>query len=136
MIRQRFPVSSLERLEKEANNDFKLLSDVGPEHFGVDHLIELREEARQRLHLFEKRNRLAMLLGGTGGGWLLLAMMSRIFQFKWISIAAYGLTGLSISVFLGIIVLQKIRYESRGELEYTLQTIEAELQKRGAKKTA
>ncbi|MBK8554278.1 MAG: hypothetical protein IPL65_00225 [Lewinellaceae bacterium] len=99
MFRQRTPLSSLDRLEKEANNDFKLLSDLGPEYFGAEHLVELREAARQRLQLFEKRIRLAMLLAGTGAGWLLLALLSGIFQFRWISLAAYALTGLSISFF-------------------------------------
>jgi len=136
MFFRRSSVSDLERLEREGNNDFQLLAELGPEHFGMEHLLELRTGARDQIAVFEHRRRLSMIIGGTATGWVLLGMLGAVMQMQWLSLLGYVLAGLCFSAFLGMIIWQKVRFESRGELEFTLQVIEEELRKRASKKTA
>ena len=123
--------SPLDRLEREANDEFRLLSELGPAEFAFEHLLELRERARRRLQLFDRRQRLAMLLGGTAAGWVFLAMLAGSFGYPWLMIAGGAVGTLGFLAFFVLIILQKQRFESRGELEFTLRAIEDELRRRG-----
>ena len=123
--------SPLERLEREANDDFRLLAELGPADFGIEHLFELRERARHRLALFDRRQRVGMMLGAAAAGWVALAVMAGGFGYGWISLAA-GVVALPCFFgFFAVILSQKRRFESRGELEFTLRSIEEELHRRG-----
>jgi hypothetical protein len=125
--------SGLERLEREGNDDFLLLEELGPRHFGFEHLLELREQIRERLQIFQRRQRLAMIIGACSSGWIFLAIMARHFDYMWLALAAYSAGALSLIAFLGIVVWQKKQFESKGELEYTRQVIEEELRRRAGK---
>jgi hypothetical protein len=127
-------LSSLDRLENEANDDFLLLSELGPDFFGSEHLLELKQTTTEKIELFEKRLRLAMLLGGTGVAWAFLAFLAHAFQKPLLSIAAYVLAAVSFAIFFGMLLWQKREFESRGELEYNLQVIDEELRKRATQK--
>lgn len=135
-MHRRPPLSHLERLEQEGNDDFHLLAELGPEHFSAEHLAELRGAARERLELFDRRQRLAMLIGGTAAGWVFLGILTGYFGPAWLSVAAIVLAGISFFAFFGVILWQKHRFESRGELEHTLLMIEEELRRRASKKMA
>ncbi|MEZ4964543.1 MAG: VirB3 family type IV secretion system protein [Saprospiraceae bacterium] len=130
MFRRKEKESPLERLEREANDDFRLLDELGPTHFGADHLMEMHAQARERLTIFRGRQRLAMIMGGTATGWVLLAMVANLFGFEWLAFATFGAAALSFGAFLFIVFWQKKRFESRGELEYTKRIIEEELHRR------
>ena len=130
MFRHTLKESPLERLEREANDDFRLLEELGPAHFGADHLMELHARARERLAIFRGRQRFAMVVGGTATGWVLLVCIANLLGFKWLSFAAMGAAGLGFAAFLFIVFWQKKRFESRGELEYTQRIIEEELRRR------
>ena len=132
--KRRPQLTPLERLEEEANDEFRLLADVGPQHFSADHLLELRERMRQNILLFMRRQRLAMVLAGTGTGWLFMAFLSGFMQFRYLSMAAYGVASLSLTTFLAIVFWQKWRFNSKGELDYTMRSIEDELRRRAEKK--
>ena len=136
MSRTRLPLNSLDRLEKEANDDFQLLAELGPGWFGSEHLLELRRETFNKIELFEKRLKLAMLLGATGVAWAFLAFLASAFDKTILSLIAYALAGISFGVFFGMLVWQKRKFESKGELDYTIQMIEEELRRRTPKKTA
>jgi hypothetical protein len=136
IFRHRLQMSSLDRLEREANDDFHLLAELGPEYFEIEHLAELREQSHERLKLFDLRRRLAKAFGIAAAGWVLLALLSSVLQVQWLSITAFGFTALSASGFLGIRALQKVHFKSRAALEFTLKMIEDELRKRAMKKTA
>lgn len=123
--------SPIDRLEREANDEFRLLAELGPAEFAFEHLIELRERARRRLQLFDRRQRLAMVLGGTASGWALLAILAGNFGYGWLMLAGGAIGALGFFAFFFLIVLQKRRFESRGELEFTLRAIEDELRRRG-----
>ncbi len=58
--------SPLDRLEREANDEFRLLSEA-PAEFAFEHLLELRERARRRSTL-RPAPAPGLLLGGTAGG--------------------------------------------------------------------
>ncbi len=130
MFRRTPKESPLERLEREANDDFRLLEELGPAHFGADHLMEMHALARERLAIFRGRQRFAMVLGSTATGWVLLAFVANFLSFKWLAFGALGVAGLSFAAFLVIVFWQKKRFESRGELEYTRRIIEEELRRR------
>lgn len=132
--KRRQKLTPLECLEKEANDEFRLLNDVGPQHFSAEHLLELREQMRQNIRLFLSRQRLAMVLAGTGVGWVFMAILSGFLQFHYLSIAAYTVSSLCLMAFLAIVFWQKWRFNSKGELEYTMRSIEDELRRRAEKK--
>ncbi len=132
--KSRQKLTPLERLEKEANDEFRLLNDVGPQHFSAEHLLELREQMRQNIRLFMRRQRLAMVLAGTGVGWVFMATLSGFLQFHYLSVAAYTVSSLCLTAFLVIVFWQKWRFNSKGELEYTMRCIEDELRRRAEKK--
>lgn len=133
IVWRRQKLTPLERLEQEANDEFRLLNDVGAQHFSADHLLELREKMRQNIHMFMRRQRLAMVLAGTGTGWVFMAFLSGFMQFPYLSLAAYTVASLSLSAFLFVVVWQKWRFNSKGELEYTMRCIEDELRRRAEK---
>lgn len=130
MFRRTPKESPLERLEREANDDFRLLDELGPAHFGADHLMELHARSRERLAIFRGRQRLALVVGTAATGWILLAFVSNFLKFRWLTLCALGAAGLSFAAFLFIVFWQKKRFDSRGELEYTQRIIEEELRRR------
>lgn len=128
--------SPLDRLEREANDDFLLLEEIGPTPFGTDHLLELREQIRQRLSFFDRRQRLAMLLGGTATGWIFLGLIAGRLGWFWLALLAVALASASLAGFAIVLISLKKRFESRGELEHTAREIETELRRRAASKKA
>ncbi|MCC7507550.1 MAG: hypothetical protein IT259_19740 [Saprospiraceae bacterium] len=123
--------SSLDRLEREANDDFRLLAELGPAEFAFEHLLELRERARRRLYLFDRQQRIAMWMGAAAAGWVVLTFVAGAFQYLWLMLAAGAVGTINFFAFFFLIVLQKKRFDSRGELEFTLRSIEDELRRRG-----
>lgn len=130
MFRRKYQPDVFERLEREANDDFHLLDELGPAHFSADHLMELHTRVRERLMLFKGRQRLAMIIGSVATGWTLLAVLFNTVGFKWLALAAFGSAALFFIGFLFIVFWQKKRFESKGELEYAQRVIEEELRRR------
>ncbi len=126
--------SPLDRLEREANDDFLLLEDLGPEYFGGTHLLELHERMRLRMAQFDRLHRLNLLVGATAAGWMLLGAAFLLIGWPILARVAFAIMGIAILGFLAGVWLLKWKYESRGELEYTLRTIEDELRRRSALK--
>lgn len=120
------------RLEKEANDDLHLLKEVGPSFFSGEHLSQLRHAMRQQISVFDKRSHLAMMLGASGTGWVMLAILARYFMIDWLSGIAYGASVLCFGGYAYLLFQLKKQFESRGELEFTLRQIEDELRKRAA----
>jgi len=133
MFRRTPPSDPLESLEREANDDFRMLEELGPSHFGAEHLLELREQARKRLLLFNRRLKLTMTLGACAIGWIFLAMLAKSLGYTWIAFGALGLGSGSFMGFFYVVFQQKRRFESKGALEYTQRVIEEELQRRAGK---
>lgn len=130
MFRRTHQPDVFDRLEREANDDFRLLDELGPVHFSAEHLMELHAQVRERLALFKGRQRLAMIVGAIGAGWTLVAVLFYAIGFRWLSFAASGATTLCFTGFLFIVFWQKKRFESKGELEYAQRVIEEELRRR------
>ena len=122
-----------ERLEGEANDDFRLLDELGPSHFGTEHLIELHRELRAKLALFSRKQRLTFALLGSVVGWLMLIGLARFMGYRWLALATYCFLALSCVVFLSTLLASPRRYLSKGHLEYDLRLIEGELRKRGVR---
>lgn len=130
MFRRPHQPDVFERLEHEANDDFRLLDEVGPEHFSAEHLMELHARVRERLTLFKGRQRLAMIVGLISTGWVFATLLFRVMGLRWLAFAALGASALCLAGFLFIVFWQKKRFESKGELEYTQRVIEEELRRR------
>ncbi len=122
--------SSLDRLEREANDDFALLEEYGPAPFDTAHLQELLAQIRQRQEQFERRQRLAVVLGGTAAGWIFLGFLCANFGWKMVALGSLGRALLCLGGFFVLIFIQKKRFDSRGELEGTCREIEGELRLR------
>ncbi len=132
MLIRKSEESPLDRLEREANDDFHLLADLGPEYFSGEHLLELRERMRWRMVQFDRWQRLNTMIGATAAGWLLLGVLAMLVGWPLIGRLAFAVMAICLLGFLGGAWFLKWKYESRGELEYTLQTIEEELRRRAA----
>lgn len=126
--------SSLERLEREANDDFRLLEELGPTQFGTEHLLDLRNQIREKLSVFDRRQRHTMLLGGTAAGWVFLGLIVGQMGWLWVALAAHAIAVASFVGFAALLFFQKKQFESRGELEHTAREIETELRRRRTKK--
>lgn len=124
--------SPLERLEREANDDFLLLAELGPEYFGAQHLLELREQLRLQMAQLDRWRRFNRLLGVTAGGWMLLAGLFLVVKLSVMTTLAASVMGISFLGFLAGAWMLKWKYRSRIEMEFTLRTIEEELRRRAA----
>ena len=124
--------SPLDRLEREANDDFRLLAELGPEYFGAEHLLELREQMRLRMVQFDRWRKLNTLVGASAAGWMILGALALALNGAMIARLSFGLMFLSLLGFIAGVWLLKWKYESRGELEFTLRSIEEELRRRAA----
>lgn len=126
--------TSIERLEREANDDFRLLADLGPEEFCVEHLIELRDRMQWRLAQFDRWRRLNLLVGATAAGWMLLGGAMAWAGWGLLARLAFAVMSLALVGFIAGVWYLNRKFDSRGELEYTLRTIEDELRRRAAKR--
>lgn len=130
MFRRPAQPDVFERLEQEANDDFRLLDEVGPAHFSAEHLMEMHVRVRERITLFKGRQRLAMIVGVIGTGWTILALLLQAFNLPWLAFASIGCAMLCFIGLLFIVFWQKKSFESKGELEYMQRVIEEELRRR------
>ena len=130
MFRRPRYVDVFDRLERESNDDFHLLDELGPLHFSAEHLMELHARVRERLVIFKGRQRLALLIGMIATGWLVVAVLFNVVGFTWLAFATFGAAALCLTGFLFIVFWQKNRFESKGELEYIQRVIEEELRRR------
>lgn len=122
-----------ERLEVEANDDLQLLDELGPAHFGTEHLIELHRELRERLAFFARKQRLMFALLGSVVGWVMLIGLARFLGYRWLALTTYCFLALSFFVLLSTLLTSPRRYWNKGHLEYDLRLIEGELRKRGVR---
>ena len=132
MLGRKSKESPIERLEREANDDFLLLAELGPEYFGAEHLLELREQMHLRMAQFDRWRKLNMLVGATSAGWMVLGGIAVVLGWPILARLAFSVMGVSLLGFMAGVWLLKWKYESRGELEYTLRSIEDELRRRAA----
>jgi hypothetical protein len=130
MFRRKSQPDVFERLESEANDDFRLLDELGPAHFSAEHLMDLHHRVRERLLLFKGRQRLAMIIGLITIGWGLITLLFDVLDLRWLAFASLGASLLSVAGFLFIVFWQKKHFESKGELEYVQRVIEEELRRR------
>jgi multisubunit Na+/H+ antiporter MnhF subunit len=133
MIYRKQDDSGLDRLEREANNEFGLLAEFGPEVFGGTHLLEMSQTMRQRLRQFERLQRLNMLVGATALLWFAGAMIAIQLKHSLLAQISIFLMLLALVGFIAGVIFLKAKFESRGELEHTLDVIEEELRRRSAR---
>jgi hypothetical protein len=130
MFRRKLYTDPFERLEQEANDEFRLLDELGPEHFGSEHLLEFRGKVLQEITLQEKRLRLAMLVGGTTAGWFLLSVLSHYFRQQWLFVLGSIGVVVSTAFFFYLVFSPAARKRTRGALLHDLYLIESELRRR------
>lgn len=130
MLDKKFAETPIERLERECNDDFHLLQELGASSFETAHLLEMHKQAKDNLDNFNRKIRLAMLLGVTSTGWALLGILSGGMDFFYVALFAFGMMLLSLVGFAVVLVFLKKRFESKGELVYNQKIIEDELKKR------
>jgi hypothetical protein len=134
MLLRRKPTESIiERLEREGNDDFRLLDELGPGHFGLEHLLELREKSRTRIVSFHRRQKLAMTIGAAATGWIALAFVTWYMGYIWLAFAAFGIGAFSFTAFITLVFVQQQQFGTKGTLEYTQRMIEEELRRRAGK---
>lgn len=124
--------SSLDRLEREANDDFHLLAELGPECFGVEHLIELRDRVQWRMAQFDRWSRLNIYIGASSVVWMFFGAAAAWAAWMLLAKLAFAAMLLSVLGFIAGVWWLKVKFDSRGELEHALYQIEDELRRRAA----
>jgi hypothetical protein len=132
MLLRKKNTDSWELLEQEGNDDLLLLMDLGPEHFEVDHLMDLRRQLSGMLNRYEKRQRLAILFACIGLFWVLLATAARSLRMEWIFILASMAVVICVGAYLFMLLRSEKGFVRKGELVYTLKSLEDELRRRTA----
>jgi hypothetical protein len=130
MFRRKNTPDIFERLEKEASDELRLLDDLGPQHFGTDHLMELHAKVCEQITLQQRHQRIALSVGAAGAGWMLLGVLGHLLGFHVLAFAAFALMAVSFAAFLGLLFLSARRFQTRGHLDYTRHSIEDELRSR------
>ena len=130
MFRRKKSPDIFERLEKEASDELGLLADLGPKHFGTDHLMELHAKVCEQITLQQRHHRIALSIGAAGTGWMLLGIIAHILNFEILVLAAIGLASASLTTFLGLLVFSSRRFHTKGHLDHTRHIIEDELRSR------
>lgn len=134
MFRQPHAPDPLEQLEREANDDFGMLDEFGPAHFGTEHLIELRQELLGRLGLFQRRLHLSMGLAVCAIGWSMVILYAKIADQSVWAWTAGAFAAISAAAGFSVFYLLKKHSKGRNELEQDLWLVEAELRKRSSKR--
>jgi hypothetical protein len=132
MLLRKKNTDSWELLEQEGNDDLLLLMELGPEHFEVDHLMDLRRQLGGMLNQYEKRQRLAMLFACIGVFWVVLAMAARSLNMPWVVVVASMGVAISVGAYLFMLLWPAKGFMRKGELVYTLKSLEDELRRRTA----
>jgi uncharacterized membrane protein YGL010W len=122
--------TELEKIEREGNDDFRLLDAVGAHEFSTEHLIEMHYEARHRLEQFDRLHRAITLVGATSAGWILAFVGAYVAHWKWAAVGAAAGLVLSIFVFVAGLFWLALRFKNRGELDANVHAIETELTRR------
>lgn len=133
LLRRKPAESTIDRLEREGNDDFRLLDELGPGHFGLEHLLELREKSRMRIVSFHRRQKLAMTIGAAATGWIALAFVAWYMGYIWPAFAAFGIGAFSFTAFITLVFVQQQQFGTKGNLDYAQRTIEEELRRRAGK---
>jgi hypothetical protein len=134
MFRQPHAPDPLEQLEREANDDLGMLDELGPAHFGTEHLIELRQELLKRLGLFQRRLHLSMGLAVCAIGWSMVVLYAKIAGLPFWAWTAGAFSALSAAACFFVFFLLKKRSKGKNELEQDLWSVEAELRGRSNKR--
>ena len=106
---------------------------MGPEHFGSEHLLDLRERLKGRLILFQRRQRLGLIIGGSASGWFLLAVAAKLLGYYWIAIVSFAASASGLVAFFWMIFRATRPFETKGSMEHDLRVIESELRRRAGK---
>lgn len=130
MFRRKKHPDIFERLEKEAADELRLLEDLGPRHFDTDHLMELHAKVCEKIALQQRHQRVALSIGATGAGWILLGVLAQLLGFHILAFITFGLASISFATFLGLVIHSSRRFQTKGHLDHTRHGIEDELRSR------
>ncbi len=130
MFRRKKHTDIFERLEKEASDELRLLEDLGVKHFDTDHLMELHAKVCEQITLQQRHQRIALSIGAAGAGWMFLGILGHLLGSQILSFAAFGLASVSLTAFLGLLILSSNRFQTKGHLDHTRHSIENELRSR------
>ena len=129
LLRKKKP-DIFERLEQEASDELRLLDELGPAHFGTEHLLELHLAVCNKITLQKRLQKIALSIAFAGIGWLALGMASWMLGYIIPGAIAFGLSTLSILAFGALLLYTFRRFNTKGYLEHTRLSIEDELRKR------
>ena len=130
IFRRKAKPDIFERLEQEASNELQLLEELGPQGFGTEHLMELHAQICANINEQQRLTKVAMSIGATGIGWLLLGFLAFFLGYQTPGLIAFGLSAVCFMIFFGAITYSFRRFRTKGHLEYTRLSIEDELRNR------
>jgi hypothetical protein len=130
MFRRKNNPDIFERLEKAATDELGLLNDLGSQHFDTEYLMELHAKVCEQITLQQRHQKMAISIGVTGAGWILLGTLAYLLSFQILTFVAFGLTAISFLIFFGLMIFSLRRFQTKGQLLHTRHSIEAELRSR------
>ncbi len=120
----------LHQLNEQAEDEVRLLRELGPACFTDEDLLQLRGRCLERQRLATRYSKANMILGASSPLLLLFAIIFGLSGQVQTAAALLKAFPLAFVLFLGITWLLKVEFDSTGQLELLIDQIDAELERR------
>lgn len=124
----------LEGLESLGNDELRLFSDLDPSYYTIRHLLEVREQWIEQVHLYHRSNSVKNLLGFSTAAWLAISVFCMYMEMaNYFLIICLFVTAVFTFIFLFSVFAIRSKFKSRAHLDRLGQMINGELERRGVK---
>lgn len=120
----------LERIEREANDDFRMILSFGAHCYPTKELHQLLRQLEQKMEKLSYYRRILFLTGGTTTLWIALNFLSQAFDFKAGIYLTLSLAPVSIIAFAVGTILVNRRYKSVKQAHQIERIIVEEIDRR------
>lgn len=124
----------LEQIERDAQDEFDQLADIGAELFPTAELLRLHGKWEEAYQTYLQLNKILLILGGLSPLWVILSFPVGLLGYLHLAYFIMGLFPATFILFaIGTYLLNR-KYKSRNYLEFVGSLITGELRKRNFEK--
>ena len=124
----------LDQLENVGNDELRLFNDLDPSYYTIRHLLEVREQWIEQVHLYHRSNSVKNLLGFSTAAWLMITAFCFYMGLEnYFLIICLFVSGVFTFIFLFSLFAIRNKFKSRSHLNGIGQSINSELERRGVK---
>ncbi len=124
----------LDQLESIGNDELHLFNDLDPTYYTIRHLLEVREQWIEQVHLYHRSNSVKNLLGFSTIAWMMITAFCLYMGLEdYFLIICLFVSGVFTFIFLFSLFAIRNKFKSRAHLNGIGQAINSELERRGVK---